>query len=65
MMFDNVDDIEELRILFLGYIVQKEPSGCFAKIEIALTVSREAVIENHIVCDRAIACRSRRDAVDF
>jgi hypothetical protein len=41
--------VVELRVVVLRYVVEKQLSGFFVEVEIALIISREAVIEDHIV----------------
>ena len=53
--------VEEFRVTVLGYVVEEKLLSVFFEIEIALIISREAVIEDHIVALMpAKSCEVRR-----
>jgi hypothetical protein len=42
-------EVKEIRVTILGYVMEEKFSSTFIEIEIALIISREAVIEDHII----------------
>jgi hypothetical protein len=54
-------DVVEFRITVLGYVVEEKLPSVFIEIEIALIISREAVVEDYIVAlTPAEPCEVRR-----
>jgi hypothetical protein len=54
-------DIVKFRIILLGYIMEEKLPSVFVEIEIALIISREAVIKDYIIAlTPAESCDVRR-----